>query len=156
MKAALTPCAGKCSTVFGDSVCRGCRRFSHEVINWNAYTLQEQQSIWQRLDSQLDQILLPLVSVEDEQALEMFLTSQLVRLPEHASQGRKIYHALRICQRKPDCLERSGLKILPAHLQKIWRLFEQRIYSLAIASFEMAWLRAAQFRDEETEANSSF
>ena len=55
--ASLTPCAGRCSTVFGDSVCRGCRRFNHEVIRWNGYTPEQQTAVWQRLDAQLDQIL---------------------------------------------------------------------------------------------------
>jgi hypothetical protein len=31
-----TPCVGLCSTVYGDLVCRGCKRFHHEVINWIA------------------------------------------------------------------------------------------------------------------------
>lgn len=151
MTAALTPCAGKCSTVFGDSVCRGCRRFSHEVIHWNSYSLTEQKLIWQRLDSQLDQILLPLVQISDAQALDDFLRSQQVRLVPESGQGRKIYHALRICQRSPDCLQRAGLKILPEHVNRVWQLFEQRIYSLAVASFELAWLRAAQFGSLATE-----
>lgn len=153
MTAALTPCAGKCSTVFGDSVCRGCRRFSHEVIHWNRYSLDEQKLIWQRLDSQLDQILLPLVQIRDEQALDEFLRSQQVRLLDNASSGRKIYHALRICQRKPACLARAGLSLTAEQVQKTWQLFEQRIYSLAVASFELAWLRAAQFG--ETAVGSS-
>lgn len=145
MSAALTPCAGKCSTVFGDSVCRGCRRFSHEVIDWNKYTPEQQQSIWWRLDSQLDQILLPLLNVSDWDALYVFLQSQQVRLTHQPSQGRQIYHALRICQRNPHLLEQSALKIQASQIETIWHIFEQRIYSLAIASFELAWLRAAQF-----------
>ncbi len=156
MSAALTPCAGKCSTVFGDSVCRGCRRFSHEVIHWNRYSLDEQKLIWQRLDSQLDQILLPLVQIKDEPALDELLRSQQVRLLENASPGRKIYHALRICQRNPACLERAGLSVAGKHMQKTWQLFEQRIYSLAVASFELAWLRAAQFGETAAEGNSGF
>ncbi len=28
-----TPCVGMCSTTYGDLVCRGCRRFSHEIVN---------------------------------------------------------------------------------------------------------------------------
>ncbi|MEO1955257.1 MAG: DUF1289 domain-containing protein, partial [Gammaproteobacteria bacterium] len=32
-----TPCIGVCSTVFGDEVCRGCKRFQNEVIEWNSY-----------------------------------------------------------------------------------------------------------------------
>lgn len=155
VSAALTPCAGKCSTVFGDSVCRGCRRFSHEVIHWNNYSREEQQFIWQRLDGQLDQILLPLVSIHDEVALDQFLQSRQVRLLENATKGRKIYHALRICQRDPNCLAQAGLHLLPEHLKSIWDLFERRIYSLAVASFELAWLRAAHFSDSQIKHGSS-
>ena len=57
----LTPCAGRCSTVFGDAVCRGCRRFNPEVIRWNTYTEEQRQAIWIRLDAQLDQILVPML-----------------------------------------------------------------------------------------------
>lgn len=153
MSAVLTPCAGKCSTVFGDSVCRGCRRFSHEVIHWNKYNSAEQQFIWQRLDEQLDQILLPLVSIHDEAALQQFLQSRQVRLLSNASNGRKIYHALRICQRNPHCLSEAGLNLPSDHLQRIWDLFEHRIYSLAVANFEFAWLRAAQFADSQLNNN---
>ncbi|MCF8976542.1 DUF1289 domain-containing protein, partial [Pseudomonas edaphica] len=30
-QAIKTPCVGLCSTVYGDLVCRGCKRFHHEV-----------------------------------------------------------------------------------------------------------------------------
>lgn len=145
LSTALTPCAGKCSTVFGDSVCRGCRRFSHEVIDWNKYTPEQQKAIWLRLDIQLDQILLPLVGVQDWQLLLSFLNGQQERLTSHASKGRHIYHALRLCQRQPRLLEHSGLGMTAEQMETVWQLFEQRVYSLAVASFEMAWLRAAQF-----------
>lgn len=143
--ATLTPCAGKCSTVFGDSVCRGCRRFSHEVIDWNKYTLTQKQLIWQRLDAQLDQILLPLVPVTDVQALDDLLLSQQVRCLSSASLGRKIYHALRLCHRQKSYLARAGLQVLPEHMDHIWQLFEHKIYALAVANFELSWLRAAHF-----------
>ena len=32
---ASTPCLGICSTTYGDDVCKGCKRFVHEVISWN-------------------------------------------------------------------------------------------------------------------------
>ena len=57
IECSLTPCAGRCSTVFGDQVCRGCRRFNHEVIQWNTYTAEQRLAVWKRLDDQLDQIL---------------------------------------------------------------------------------------------------
>lgn len=101
--------------------------------------------IWQRLDVQLDQILLPLVTVKDWKALADLLDSQQVRLLESASKGRKIYHALRICQRHKNYIERSGMDLSTDQVDRIWQLFEHRIYSLAVASFELAWLRAASF-----------
>ncbi len=74
--ASLTPCAGRCSTVFGDSVCRGCRRFNHEVIQWNTYTSEQHRSVWQRLDAQLDQILVPMLPLADVQQVEAFVLSE--------------------------------------------------------------------------------
>ena len=46
-----TPCVGVCSTVFGDQVCRGCKRFHHELIEWNGYTDIQKETVWNRLES---------------------------------------------------------------------------------------------------------
>jgi predicted Fe-S protein YdhL (DUF1289 family) len=143
--AALTPCAGRCSTVFGDSVCRGCRRFSHEVIDWNRYTAAQQQFIWLRLDQQLDQIILPIVPLQDAAQLTQFLQSRQVRIPASACLGRQIYEALRLVHRMPDRLSDSGLFVQPDQIESLWQEVERRLYALAVASFEFAWLRAATF-----------
>lgn len=142
---ALTPCVGRCSTVFGDSVCRGCRRFSHEVIDWNRYTLAQRDFIWLRLDQQLDQIILPLVGSYDATQLAAFLASRHVRVATKASQGRRVYEALRICQRQPERCAESGLSVPASQVDRIWQQAEQRLCELAAASFEFAWLRAAHF-----------
>ena len=142
---ALTPCLGRCSTVFGDSVCRGCRRFSHEVIAWNRYTPAQRDFIWLRLDQQLDQIILPLVTVKDAVQLSDFLASRQIRLTDQASQGRQAYEALRICQRHPERCAESGLLLSAGQVDRVWQQAEQRLYELAVASFEFAWLRAAKF-----------
>jgi predicted Fe-S protein YdhL (DUF1289 family) len=52
-----TPCVGICSTVFGDNVCRGCKRYSHEVIAWNSYNYDQKTAVERRLDSLLEQIM---------------------------------------------------------------------------------------------------
>ncbi|MEK9650221.1 MAG: DUF1289 domain-containing protein, partial [Gammaproteobacteria bacterium] len=44
-----TPCLGICSTTYGDDVCRGCKRFVHEVINWTSYTEDEKVNVNSRL-----------------------------------------------------------------------------------------------------------
>ena len=31
---------------YGDLVCRGCKRFHYEVINWNGYNEEEKRAVW--------------------------------------------------------------------------------------------------------------
>jgi uncharacterized protein len=47
---ASTPCLGICSTTYGDNVCKGCKRFVHEVINWNKYAIAEKELVNSRLE----------------------------------------------------------------------------------------------------------
>lgn len=138
----LTPCAGRCSTVFGDQVCRGCRRFNHEVIHWNSYSTEQQQIIWKRLDAQLDQILIPMLKHANPMMVDEFLESKHVRLMPNASLGRKYYHAIRLCEKTPKFCEISGLNIPADQIKDFWYDFEQRILALALAQYEMAWVRA--------------
>ena len=140
--ASLTPCAGRCSTVFGDSVCRGCRRFNHEVIKWNTYSLEQQSAVWHRLDAQLDQILVLMLSLANIEVAEKFVLSKRVRLRDDASKGRKLYHALKICEKNKNFADESGLGIQSKQVKSIWQEFERRVLALATASFEMAFLRA--------------
>lgn len=44
-----TPCIGVCSTTYGDFVCRGCKRFAHEVVGWNQFTEDQRAVAWDRL-----------------------------------------------------------------------------------------------------------
>src|SRR5690606_2207512 len=60
-----TPCVGLCSTVYGDQVCRGCKRFHHEVVNWNAYSDDEKRAVWRRLEVLLVQVMQGKVEVFD-------------------------------------------------------------------------------------------
>ena len=46
-----TPCIGICSTVYGDDICRGCKRHFKEVIDWNSFADTKKASILQRLDN---------------------------------------------------------------------------------------------------------
>ena len=53
-----TSCIGICSTTsLGDNVCRGCRRYSFEVIKWNSYDPQEKTAVLTRIERLIGQIL---------------------------------------------------------------------------------------------------
>lgn len=142
----LTPCAGRCSTVFGDSVCRGCRRFNHEVIQWNTYTAEQRLAVWKRLDAQLDQILVPMLPFAQLQHVEGFILSKRVRVLDGASKGRKLYHALKICEKNRSLADESGLGIGAKQVKPLWDELERRVLALATASYDLAWLRADGIR----------
>ena len=74
-----TPCIGVCSTGIGDSVCRGCKRFSHEVIHWNGYSQAQKRIIDQRLSGFLSQCVSNKLRVSDAALLKWQLDVQLVR-----------------------------------------------------------------------------
>jgi predicted Fe-S protein YdhL (DUF1289 family) len=78
-----TPCIGVCSTGIGDTVCRGCKRFSHEVIDWNSYTLVQKRIIDQRLCEFLSQCVSNKLQVRDKSLLQWQLQVQNVRYMEH-------------------------------------------------------------------------
>jgi uncharacterized protein len=140
--ASLTPCAGRCSTVFGDAVCRGCRRFNHEVIRWNTYTPEQHTAVWLRLDAQLDQILAPMLAHANLLEVERFVLSKRVRLRPDATRGRKLYHALKLCEKNRHFTDESGLGIHYKQVRPLWQEFERRVLALANASYELAFLRA--------------
>ncbi len=74
-----TPCIGVCSTGIGDAVCRGCKRFSHEVIDWNSYSLEQKRVIDRRLSGFLSQCVSNKLQVTDRALLEWQLRVQQLR-----------------------------------------------------------------------------
>jgi predicted Fe-S protein YdhL (DUF1289 family) len=79
-----TPCIGVCSTGIGDAVCRGCKRFTHEVIDWNAYSEEQKRIVDTRLAQFLAQCVQNRLRVVDEPLLAWQLQTQQIRHnPDH-------------------------------------------------------------------------
>jgi predicted Fe-S protein YdhL (DUF1289 family) len=79
-----TPCIGVCSTGIGDTVCRGCKRFSHEVINWNSYSEVQKRIIDARLSGFLSQCVSNKLQVLDKSLVEWQLqVQQIAYSPDH-------------------------------------------------------------------------
>lgn len=90
-----TPCIGVCSTGIGDSVCRGCKRFSHEVIHWNSYTQEQKRIIDRRLSGFLSQCVSNKLRVTDRALLQWQLDVQNVRHMEHHDEYCWVFSLLR-------------------------------------------------------------
>jgi hypothetical protein len=69
-----------------------------------------------------------------------------VRLRDDASNGRKLYHALKICEKNKNLAEESGLGIQDKQVKPLWQEFERRVLALATASYDFAFLRADGIR----------
>lgn len=96
-----TPCVGICSTTYGDLVCRGCKRFSHEIVGWNTYTHAQRQDIEARLARLKAGVIGALLTVLDEaqcreaiaadqatQTLESDETALLLQVYEYLTRAR--------------------------------------------------------------------
>ncbi len=90
-----TPCVGICSTTYGDLVCRGCKRFSHEIVAWNVYTEDQRERVWSRLHSLRDQATAVFVAVSDEKMLRDAALAARIELPASASALTLGYELLR-------------------------------------------------------------
>ena len=65
-----TPCVGICSTTYGDLVCRGCKRFAHEIVEWNGYDEVQQDAVRERLQRLRDEALAWVVDCKDDALLQ--------------------------------------------------------------------------------------
>lgn len=63
------PCIGRCSTTYGDTVCRGCKRFCHEIIHWNRCSEIQHTDIWRRLEQNRIHVLQKLFVITDKSLL---------------------------------------------------------------------------------------
>ena len=106
-----TPCIGVCSTGIGDSVCRGCKRFAHEVIHWNAYDQQQKRIIDSRLSQFLVQIVETKLRVNDVGLLKWHLDTQQIRYPANKSPYIWAYELLRAGASQITDVEQYGLFI---------------------------------------------
>ncbi|KAB0549858.1 DUF1289 domain-containing protein [Pseudomonas argentinensis] len=135
-----TPCVGLCSTVFGDSVCRGCKRFHHEVINWNGYSDEEKQAVWLRLEMLLVQVMAAKLEVFDETLLLKQLEQRKIRFVPHQSPYCWAYQLLARGARVIMQVEAYGIALLPEF--RDWELpdlrdaIDREFFLLSEAHFE--------------------
>ncbi|TBW12544.1 DUF1289 domain-containing protein [Azotobacter chroococcum subsp. isscasi] len=108
-----TPCIGLCSTVYGDLVCRGCKRFHHEVVNWNQYTEEEKRAVWMRLEALLVQVVQAKLEVFDAQRLHRQLEQRQIRFVAEQSAYCWAYQLIVRGARAINQLEAYGIALLP-------------------------------------------
>lgn len=148
-----TPCVGICSTTYGDTVCRGCRRYLHEIIDWNRYSADQKRLIWRRLDGLLAQILPRYFDIQDAEQLKQQMLLRQIRLREDGNPWSWLHLLLKNASRQITDLSLFGVVRLDTSGMSLYELKElanEELHTLASAYYDRDLLRAAQYPSEHT------
>lgn len=140
-----TPCIGVCSTVFGDPVCRGCRRFTHEVVHWNGYDAASKALVWQRLSDLLELVVNNYIEVVDSPLLAEQMGYQNLRCQPQLTPEGWVPELLKAAGQQPLPYAQFGLKpTLSARglsPRQLYDRISEESYALARAHYDRSFAR---------------
>lgn len=102
----MTPCVGLCSTTYGDLVCRGCKRFIHEIVGWNSFTEAQKALVIKRLNGLRGESLLAHVEIRDP--LRLTTAARVARAALVGGDGAIAFEVLRRVARQIRSLSEIG------------------------------------------------
>ncbi|WGL17329.1 DUF1289 domain-containing protein [Microbulbifer bruguierae] len=139
-KKVRTPCIGVCSTGIGDNVCRGCKRFAHEVIDWNAYSEDQRRIIAERREGYLANAVRSQLEIVNRNLLLSQLRHQQIRFDEDQNPYCWVFELLRAGASQIGDLADYGLVITPAargvSLVEVKRRIDEDFFSLSLAYYQ--------------------
>lgn len=151
-RAVKTPCIGVCSTGIGDSVCRGCKRFSHEVIDWNSYTAPQKQAVDARLSGFLSQCVSNKLRITDAALLKWQLGVQQVRFVAHHDEYCWVFSLLKAGAGQINDTREFGfevdLRYRELSLTALREQIDQEFYILSEAHYERYMMAPDLFREQ--------
>lgn len=139
-KPVRTPCVGICSTGIGDDVCRGCKRFSHEVIHWNGYSQEQRRTIANRLEGFLSQVVANYFEIVDQGLLIAQMEHQQIRFQKDQPPHCWVFDLLKAGASQIDDISLYGLAVTPGYkslpLPEIKLAIDADFYQLSVAHYE--------------------
>lgn len=146
-----TPCIGVCSTGIGDYVCRGCKRFCHEVIDWNSYSPTQQSIIDARLSGFLSQCVSNKIRVLDKALLKWQLEVQQIRFVQHHDEYCWVFSLLKAGAGQIHNTVDYGFEVDLGYrelaLNELRELIDREFYILSEAHYERYMLGPDLFRE---------
>ena len=139
-KRVKTPCIGVCTTSLGGDVCRGCKRFSHEVVNWNGYTNEQRFLISSRLESFLQQVVEHKLLLVDVERLQATLQHQQISFNPDLNPYCWVFELLRAGASQIEDVSVYGLRRQAAwkhqSMTEIREAIDSDFYTLSSAHFD--------------------
>ena len=88
-------------------MCRGCKRFSHEIVDWNSYDDAQKETIWERLETFKKQVVGQIVRFKDKDRFQSAIEAQKIKEPEDY---QAVYLLLQRLVRHSKTLSFAGLE----------------------------------------------
>tara|TARA_Y100000992_G_scaffold26694_1_gene15102 strand:+ start:464 stop:910 length:447 start_codon:yes stop_codon:yes gene_type:complete len=111
-KRSSTPCLGICSTTFGDEVCKGCKRFAHEIVGWTKYSQGEREIVNDRLEKFKIQILQHRFAITDKNLFESMLEEKAINFNHSLDPLTWIFDLFRAAGSQTFDISNFGIKSL--------------------------------------------
>ena len=111
-KRSSTPCLGICSTTFGDEVCKGCKRFAHEIVSWTKYSQDEREIVNDRLEKFKIQILQHRFAITDKNLFESMLEEKAINFNHSLDPLTWIFDLFRAAGSQTFDISNFGIKSL--------------------------------------------
>ncbi len=138
-----TPCIGICSTTYGDLVCRGCKRFAHEIVQWNGFDQDQRSVVWERLLALREGAVRSVIDIDDPARLEASATELGLGGQGALAPANLLYEALqrlRWRERGMSLAELGARLVSQEHaalpLEALLTLIDREFYQRSLAHYE--------------------
>ena len=147
-KRTRTPCIGICSTTYGDEVCRGCKRFSYEIINWNSFSPEEKEAIWKRLEKLKTQIMSSRVKILDSKLMNEGIKKYRLRVKDDLNDSSKAFEIIKQVSESFEDLMDFGIELFNREksLKDLKDDIEIELYTLSKAHYSKYFLEPLKIK----------
>ncbi len=128
---------GICSTTYGDLVCRGCKRYAHEIDQWNGFGDGQRRLVWERLFKLREGAMACHVRIVDEAVIRT--QGEALRIPnqEALDLANLAYEVLRRSLRTRDFTTLGFEPLTPARDgSELYERLERELYERSVAQYE--------------------
>ncbi len=151
-----SPCLGICSTTYGDQVCRGCKRYCHEIADWLRYKPTQKHRVWQRLESTSEQIISNFLLITHPEKLQSCLHLISHRhTPPQSNHYRLLLLLHHLANRASPNEKKQAFNVTDYGLQwqigmpsmsfiELWQRIDQQLLALTIALYDRQIQRPMQ------------
>ena len=148
-KRTRTPCVGICSTTYGDDVCRGCKRFAKEIINWNSFSPDEREAVWQRLEKLKTQIMKSRIEILNSSKLAEGIAEYRLRIHEDLNDLFKAFELVKLTSKSFKDLTQFGIMIISPikDLEILKEDIEKELYELSSAHYNRYFIEPINYKE---------